>query len=92
MSMNTMMSNDLPGIYAATADTTATYNGKDINVFYEKDYEVEGMGDKTIKALTSDVDMLVVSEPIVLDSKSYTVLNFDFSDDGLETIIALKKV
>ena len=89
--MNTRVANDLPGIYVALADTKATYNGNDIDVFYCDDEFMESTRSKTIKAQTADVSLIATGETMVVDAKSYNITNHNTTDDGLETIISLDK-
>jgi len=92
MSLNTLMASDLPGLYKTLADAKAMYESNAIDVFFEDDYDIEGVSDRTIKAQARDVINIAVGQTIVLQAKSYKVLNFNFSDDALETIIMLNKV
>lgn len=92
MSLKALMASDLPAMYEALADTTATFAGENINVMYEDDYDIEGVSDRTIKVQSLDVIGILTGSSITMDSKSYTALNFRMTDDGLETIIMLNKV
>jgi len=91
MSLKQMMSEDLPDLYEALADTQAIYNGSGINVFFEDHYDIEGLSDKTIKVQTTDVPNVAIGEIISFDTTAYEVLNHSLSDDGLETYIGLNK-
>lgn len=92
MSVNTSLSKDLPNMYATLADTKATYNGNDIDVFFEEDFNIDGVSDRVIKAQTINVAAMVTGESILLDLETYKVINFNPTKDKLETIIALNKV
>ena len=92
MSLCLALELDLPNMYSALADAKVTYNGSDINVFYEDNYEIQNITDKSIKVQTKDVPALTDGEVIVLNGVSYEVINFEKTVDGLETIIALSEV
>ena len=92
MSLKTLIASDLPLMYEALADTKATFAGENINVIYKEDYDIEGISDRTIMVQSLDAVSIVEGSSITMDSKNYTVLNFDITDDGLETIIMLNKV
>jgi len=92
MSLRTSLSEDLPNIYKELADATATYKTIDIDVFFDDDYGVESISNKVIKAMTFDVSLIALGDQITIDAVIYKVLNFNLTDDELETIIALSKV
>jgi len=92
MSLKTLIASDLPLMYEALADTKATFAGENINVIYKEDYDIEGVSDRTIMVQSLDVVDVVEGSSLVMDSKNYNVLNFNTTDDGLETIIMLNEV
>jgi len=91
MSIRTSLLADLPNIYTELADAIATYKTVDINVFYADDYGIDNMSSKVIKAMTSDVSLIALGDQITIDAVIYKVLNFNSTDDELETIIALSE-
>jgi len=91
MNISTLIAQDILDMYETLSDAKATYNGKDIDVFFQEDYSFSDARDRTIKAQSKDVPNLDEGQEILLQGIVYEVLNCAPTDDGLEVNIALNK-
>ena len=91
MGLNTSIDNDLPYLYKELKDATAVYNGVDIDVIFDTDYEVSSIKEKVVRVQSKDVAGLSNGDVITMNGIDYKVITFQVSPDSRETTIGLEK-
>ena len=91
MNINTLQAIDIANLYAELYDDKALFNGTEISVIYDSDYEVQSLKEKTIRVLTSSVPLLSNSDIFTINGTIYKVIAFQQMPNGMETIIGLER-
>jgi len=93
MNFKNQLEADLGTVFYNTNEfcETANYQGLDIAVNPVDDIEIEHTSSKSYTCLTSDVPLLKEGDLLSISGVTFEVVNFDYLESDLETIMMLKE-